>query len=409
MINFINRYEPYILGLFFLSLLVSKSAIYISLTLLLILQLMLLNNNKKAIDYINSNHLFIISISTFLLGIITTFPYNLNFVDLGEFIRKSILLLLFPLLTIQLKNSRNLHFAQVSLFTGLYIAVGYSIYNIIVLGGWSGERIASFWDVGRWSEVLGYILAMTVPFYLENEKTKTQNIILLFTILISIVCLLVSGGRGPLLAIIITLTIYLLIRNPKLLIAIATTIIFVAFIGQDVPAIHSITERVFSIFGLNTLPSNSARLAMWEQGFNFTVHNLINNPTSFLFGVGINNFEESYTYYIESIGIKQQLIELTENNYSFTDMHNTYLDLAIKLGFIYLLSYISLLVSLFLHFLKKAKTNPNIAYSAMALILTYIITGMFYTSGLEFQTSIFFSLVALCYARITNDEYYYEK
>ncbi len=176
MINFINRYEPYILGLFFLALLVSKSAIYISLTLLLILQLVLLNNNKKATNYINSNHLFIISISTFLLGIITTFPYNLNFVDLGEFIRKSILLLLFPLLTAQLNRKNNLYVAQVCLLIGLLVALSYALYNVILLGYWSGERIASFWDVGRWSEVLGYLIALLVPFTLEKNNEANNNI-----------------------------------------------------------------------------------------------------------------------------------------------------------------------------------------------------------------------------------------
>ncbi|WP_167542301.1 O-antigen ligase family protein [Vibrio coralliirubri] len=395
-----------------MSLLISKSAIYISLLLLLVFQLILVlskvNSSEKKLGK-EKNFIFIVSISTFFLGVMITLPYNLELDDLSEYIRKSILLLLFPLLTIQLHRNKNLHVAKVCLLTGLLISLSYALYNLVSLGYWNGQRVASFWDVGRWSEVLGYLIALIIPFSLEKQNEDKRNIKIYLLSITCVFFLLISGGRGPLLAVMITLGGYLLIRHPKILLSIVLLLLITVLFGQEINVISSITERVSSIFDTKASPSNIARLVMWKHGFKFIYYNITNDWLSFLFGVGIHNFEGQYAHFIESIGMKQHLIDLTENNFSFSDMHNTYLDLMIKLGAVYLLAYVFLLGTLFNFFFIKRNHSPSLAYSGMSLISTYSITGIFYTSGLGFQTTIFLALVALCYALITNDEYYYEK
>lgn len=99
----------------------------------------------------------------------------------------------------------------------------------------------------------------------------------------------------------------------------------------------------------------------------------------------------SENYDIEEIKLK------TMNNFSFSDSHNSYIDILNKLGLFYLLLYISLLTSIILHLLKEAPTPWTQA--GISLILTHLIMSFFYTSYLEYQTIVLFSLLALCLSK----------
>lgn len=139
---------------------------------------------------------------------------------------------------------------------------------------------------------------------------------------------------------------------------------------------------------------------MWQNGFNFAKYNLANKPSEFFFGVGIEHFESKYRLFLDQSTNVQKMIDQTNGEVSFKDLHNTYLDLLVKIGAIYALAYMVILVLMLKFFLMHRNQVSAWAYSGICLIITYGITSVFYTSGLEYQTTIFFSLVALCYARV---------
>lgn len=376
--------------------------------MLLIYQCFLLPSQFPAfkITTLSKNRSLLFSLIVFGIGIIVTLPYRLEFGDIGEYIRKCIIFLLLPLLVYQLRSKENHNTAITSLLIGLFIAISYAFYNLHILGldNWNGQRVGSFWDIGRWSEILGYIIAILVPFSLESQLNKKKKCTLAFIIILCILCLLLSGGRGPILGLAISLSAYLLFRRPKVFIIFLACVTFLTM-TQSSSMLNAIIERIGSIFDITTQDSNVARITMWKLGVSFIYHNLGNDFITFLFGTGISHFETAYSDYVITITDIQKL----PSHFSFSDMHNTYLDLAIKLGAIYMLSFLAFLFSLVHHFFKNRFLTPSAAYSGIVLTLTYSITAIFYTSGLEFQTSIFLTLIALCYANATSEEHIHER
>ena len=399
--------ESSIIALLFFSLFVSKSGIYIGLSLLLIYQMYTLYKNKLHLheEKQNLSTITIVSVGLFGLGILINLPFSGEFNDLGDYFRKCALLLLFPLLIISLKRNNNLQVVYTAVIISLIAALCYSLFQFSSIGlvEWKGQRIPSFWDIGRWGEILGYCLAILVPFILECKLQPKEKAALSILLLASIFCLLLSGGRAPLVAITMTIGVYLCIRKPKLAVACIFLTSGLLLFGQNISSIATITNRLISIINLSGDYSNIARLTMWEYGLKFTLHNLQHEPFSFLFGTGITNMESSYVSFLHSTTDVTALSMRTNNNFSMTDMHNTFLDLLVRLGAVYVIGFITLLGLFFKFFFQQRHLFPEYAYPGMCLIATFSITGMFYTSGLEFQFTVFLAFVALLYAQIIKD------
>ncbi|MGF1910268.1 O-antigen ligase family protein [Vibrio kasasachensis] len=325
--------------------------------------------------------------------------------DMSGYFRKCALLLLFPLLVIQLARGNNVKIASISATAGLTLALCFALYHLNSLGifHWNGQRITSFWDIGRWGEILGYCVALLVPYIFEKKHKPSEKISLTFLLILCVLCLLLSGGRAPLVAIIISIGIYSIIRQPKFATACILILAFAVFFGRDTIVINAITDRASSIFNTSNNYSNIARLVMWEYCIKFMIYNAQHDLVSFLFGSGISELHINYGNYIKNTSDMASLLKQTNGYFSLTDMHNTYLDLFAKLGFIYFITFISTLFILFKSFYDYRLAHPSSAYAGMCLILTFSVTGMFYTSGLEFQLTIFLALIALCYAQIIKD------
>ncbi|MFM2588570.1 O-antigen ligase family protein [Vibrio sp. TBV020] len=312
------------------------------------------------------------------------------------------ILLLFPLLTLQLSNDRHHTTAQKSLLLGLVISLLYALYQFFNIGvsSWSGQRIGSFWDIGRWAEILGYTIALLIPFLYESSLGLRKRLALISILMLSLTCLVLSGGRGPLLAVSISISIYLLLRSPKSLLFILVFILSIATLLSDNYFIIYITERIESIFNISSQLSNTSRIIMWEKGVDFIKYNASNSMESLLFGVGIDSFEHAYHSFLRTTDSYNLLVASGKFDFSLTDMHNTYLDLALKLGVLYAALFVLFLACLFWVFYRNRHLRPDFAYSGAVLVTTYSITAIFYTSGIEFQLTVFLSLVALCYSKI---------
>lgn len=397
--------ETSIISFLFLSIFISKPLIYIGLILLLLSQIFIVIKDKAAAKKYPRSYLAILSIALFCIGIVSTLSFTDSINDVLVYFRKGAIFMLLPILYFQLSRNNNNQYASHALLVSLVVALGYSGIKLVNIGleNWNGQRIASFWDLGRWGELLGYSIAVLVPLVIQRVNTYREKILLGGTLFFAIVFLLISGSRGPILALLVSFTIYFIYRKPFHLIIITLLCSTLLYANKDLPQISAISARITSILDLSTNDSNNARLAMWQQGTEFSFSLLKDSPQSFLLGTGIVQFERKYTQFLSNQGTTSQLIERTNNQFSFKDLHNTYLDLSVKLGIIYAAVFIALLLSLFLSFYKQLDSGSPWAYSGTCLLLTYFINSMFYTSGLEYQTTIFFLIAALCHTHLNQD------
>lgn len=400
-----QRTETTIIALLFLSLFVSKSFIYIGLILLIISQAFILYKKRSWATLPLPQPITRISITLFAVGVISSLLFAPSLSDFFTFFRKGAIFLLLPLLYYQLKRNNNDQYASYALLVSLVIALSYAAMKIAAIGmdSWHGQRIDSFWDIGRWGELLAYSIAMTIPLIVEKSDNLKQKILLFILLVMSCTFLLLSGNRGPLLALMVSCSLYFIYRRPIGFFILAFTISVFSYFAKDLPQVSVVGERIASIFDLSSNDSNNARLAMWEQGLHYSYYLLTHVPHNFLFGVGIEQFESSFTHFLQEHANINEIVQHTNHQFSFKDLHNTYLDLSVKLGFLYAMIFILLLFSLFVAFYRELETGSVWAYSGVCLIITYAINALFYTSGLEYQTTIFFLMLALCHTLLIQD------
>lgn len=389
----------------FLSLCTSKAGINISLVLLLIISFIIFFQKKDEYLSLIKEKPILFSVITSFIGVIVSYTSNFELSELTVFLNKGILFFCLPGLILLLKNKSEQKIAFCSYLIGLIFAIilaGHNWYKIsnFHIENLTTTRIDSFWDLGRWTEILVYSLSLIIPFIFESKKNISTKILLSVLSFAIFVCMILSGGRAAIVALSITGSLYLLFRRPRLMLAIAI-IFFAAFsFFSSTPIIKPIYERTISITNIHNQYSNVARLVMWSSGLEMLEDKLYSNPSKLLLGSGFNHFETDLNNHL----LKKNQLNLvsveTKNQFSFTDSHNTFLDLANKIGIIYLFGYILILISYVTFFMLHIKTTPSWSFSGIGLILNHILFGFFYTSGLQYQTVILFFLVSLCFSNI---------
>ncbi len=384
------------ISLLFLSLGFSKAGINIGIASILLIFIYQLTRYskllKKSFGIIEK-----LSISLFLTGLIVSFLANLDIGETFNFLKKGIIFLLFPTIINLARNNVKLN---VSLFYfGILAAICHSLsfWFDIGINNWNGERIGSFWDVGRWGEILAYSIIFTLPFLLNRDSSKLFKLLFILFISSSVICLILSGSRAPILAIIISSFILILFTRPKVLLFSFFSLCLLFFSLQKTDFGITAQNRLESITNTTSDASNISRIKMWQSGLEFFKFKFNHQPEDIILGSGLLHFNDEFykfmskNYDIEEIKLK------TMNNFSFSDSHNSYIDMLNKLGLFYLSLYISLLTSIILYLLKEAPTPWTQA--GISLILTHLIMSFFYTSYLEYQTIVLFSLLALCLSK----------
>ncbi|WP_283129887.1 O-antigen ligase family protein [Enterovibrio norvegicus] len=281
-------------------------------------------------------------------------------------------------------------------------AIGFGVFlstlNIsikIVESGWSGERLSAFFDLGRSGEILGYVIAFFIPFiYSKNKKIIYFSIPI---IIASTVMLLINGARAPLLALLILIPIYLVVkRRINFFHLILISIIAIVGLNQTAPKIlNDISNRIQSISNIHTDPSNIARLKMWETSFGFFKENLSSSPRDAIFGIGSYSFNEKYMEYLESKYSIESISTTTRFQFSYNDSHNMYLGLLNKHGIIY---FLILAIGFLGAFLSIQSSNP-LRDNISLVLFSFLIIGFFYTSYMDFQTSFIYFAIALISSR----------
>lgn len=384
------------ISLLFLSLGFSKAGINIGIASILLIFIYQLTRYskllKKSFGIIEK-----LSISLFLTGLIFSFLANLDIGETFNFLKKGIIFLLFPTIIHLVRNNVKLN---ISLFYfGILAAICHSLsfWFDIGINNWNGERIGSFWDVGRWGEILAYSIIFTLPFLLDRDSSKLFKLLFILFISSSVICLILSGSRAPILAIAISSFILILFTRPKVLLFSFFSLCLLFFSLQKTDFGVTAQKRLESITNTTSDASNISRITMWQSGLDFLKFKFNHQPEDIILGSGLLHFnDEFYKFMSENYDIEEIKLK-TMNNFSFSDSHNSYIDMLNKLGLFYLLLYISLLTSIIFHLLKETPTPW--AQAGISLILTHLIMSFFYTSYLEYQTIVLFSLLALCLSK----------
>lgn len=396
-----KKIERYLLCFFAASIFTSKPAIYISSALMIVFFIGRCVFDREYYNVVKRDVVLWGAIAVFLFGVFAKIISPASFVDIGHFFYKGMFLLVFPALVISLRENKNRRLAFSISMLGFLLSVLWSFVQAFVLlpHTWSGERFGGFWDIGRWAEITTFVFAFMLP-KLSDDMTASKKVVIGLFLFVTFLSLIISGGRAGWIAASFSFVVYMIFMNRKMLYVftpVACVLIFSLYLAMP-SQFNAVAGRATSVTETTTKDySNFSRILMWGNGVSLLNENLSYHPLKFLFGIGFNKFQTEYSAYLNKISNTEELIKLTQGNYSLNDLHNSYLDSANKMGFLYtLFFYCSLIFIVYLFYKKGALVQGSI------LIASFLILGVFYTNYLEFQTSIFLFVVALAYSEVEH-------
>ncbi|WP_324040144.1 O-antigen ligase family protein [Aeromonas dhakensis] len=395
-----KKIEKIILGVFSASIFTSKPAIYISSSLFVLYFFYRLLTDVDYREEVWSDYVVVGSLIVFCIGVISRGICFYSLSDITFFSYKSMFLIIFPALVMSLKDKNNRRLALTVSVTGFILSMLYSYVQAFITlpGQWDLIRVGGLWDVSRWAEITAMVFAFMLATMQKNTTTNNRVIRIMFLVMIA-VSLLLSGGRAGWVAVIFALIVYVFFLNRKVFIcgALSLCLLLVAspyFSGPNNP----IMQRVFSI--TETTPkdySNYSRLLMWRNGISLIAYNMHHAPGKFIFGMGFENFKSDYIKYLNNTSNVDELKQRTAGNYSLTDLHNSYIDAFNKMGALYAISFYGYIVMILVVF-SRGNGFPN----SLIVVSPFLIIGFFYTNYIEFQTSMFFFILAMYYASLQS-------
>lgn len=392
-----NNLERFLVCALAASIFTSKPAITITASLLVIFFIFRCVYDVEYFRDFKSERLLFYPVLLFFFGVVSTIISSGSMVDAGYFAYKGLFLLTFPALIIALKNKINIKLVFFISMLGFSISISLSFYQFYSLSidGWHGERFGGLWDVQRWAEITTFVFVFLLA-KLADELSWTKKIIINISLMIIFISLVLSGGRAGWVAVAFVTITYLLCfyRRHLVIFTVLLSVLTFAIYKMQTEEVNLVINRIVSVTETTEKNySNYSRLLMWCNGLDFMTYNLSENPIEFFFGVGVKRFEREYINFLDMVGDSKSLMDQTQRNYSFSDIHNAYIDSASKLGVFYCIIFYSFLLYIIYTFSKVHQT-----VRVLGLIVAFMILGVFYTNYLEFQTSSLFFLVAIAYA-----------
>ncbi|WED21984.1 O-antigen ligase family protein [Vibrio sp. JC009] len=368
----------------------------------------------RSFHYINYNTELSLFVKTLLgllvVGTITSLFSLEGYTSTIDFTRKAIPLLAVPVSFYYFKIKEIRRAFSYSLAIGLVIACGQSALYILKadLAHFSFDitRFSSFWDLGRWGEILSYVFALLIPIAFKTRNLKVAYAIRLL-LLIVLAFIVMSGSRAAILVLGIITAAYFLLYNRKYLLPFILVGVGLATIFHiATPNIaEAYKNRVASIIETDGHKSNLARLRIWEEASLYAAKNFKEDQQAFLFGTGVNKIWSEFEQHLQSENKLEKLVKETDNQFSTRDHHNAFLNMLNRMGAIYTFIFCFMMLHSLLISLKKSfRTEELLHQSAFLILLSYCIFGIFYSNELSYQTYIMFFLwsFAFTYAPSTH-------
>ncbi|ELM3618457.1 O-antigen ligase family protein, partial [Aeromonas sobria] len=364
------------------SIFTSKPAITITASLLVVFFILRCIYDIEYFSELKSERLLFFPVLLFLWGVVSTIISSGSMFDAGYFAYKGLFLLTFPALIIALKNKINMKLVFFISMLGFSISILLSFYQFYSLStdGWHGQRFGGLWDVLRWAEISTFVFVFLLA-KLSDELSWAKKTIINISLMVIFMSLIISGGRAGWVAVAFVTITYMLFfyRRQLIVFTVLLSMLTFSIYKMQTENVELVINRIVSVTETTEKDySNYSRLLMWRNGLDFMAYNLSENPAEFFFGVGVKRFESEYINFLDMVGDSKILIGQTQRNYSFSDMHNAYIDSASKLGVFYSILFYSFLLYIIYSF---SKVNQTV--KVLGLILAFMIIGVFYTNYLE--------------------------
>ncbi|MGF1762531.1 O-antigen ligase family protein [Aliivibrio kagoshimensis] len=392
----LEQCERFIFAFFSASLYTSKAGLYLSASLTLLLLIVKTASSVGFRRWLHDHAIAKCSVALFVIGMVTSLLSPGGAESALLFFRKASFLLLLPVIIYHFRKEENRRIAIKWLLLGVTISVLFSFYKLFQLNVWKGQRVDSFWDIGRWGELLTYLVILLLCLLSQVQLAKKHRIALGLLLLLSCLSIIFNGSRAPIVALILVVPLYCLLFNRKLLVyTIGVMLALVVTASIFAPkSVDVVIQRVESIGNLHTHDSNNARIGMWRHALLFQQHLTKEQPSFLLTGLGLNNIQDEFKAYLTSHDMAKKLMKKTNNQFSFKDHHNATLTLISSNGLVYTFLFLLLILKIFFELYRSQRT-PLSNYG-LFLIAAFLIMSMFYTNFIELQTIVVFFLLSIC-------------
>ncbi len=336
-----------------------------------------------------STRLTLASLGLFILGLIATLIHPGTSDEIAWTARKLLYLPLLPVLYVSFKQESNRGAGMAGTIVGFWIAALLTMQSIN--WQWSGGRVAgATWLVDVWGVLTGLFVSFLLPRVFQPNVRWQLRLLVVVTAAAAFVMLLLSGARGPILGTMVGGLIYFVLYQRKMFAVIVTLLVVAYFpVKQLLPAeINYLESRIASITKTadpDTAPenfnaSNWVRLQLWKTALAQNAYKLEHAPLTLLFGSGPNNqINDLRAFYDKWSGMPQKHKELLSSfGYPTNELHNMYLDSIGKMGLLWTIASILLIVAVVVKSLQTRKKTNQAPLAVMVVSINFLITGITY-------------------------------
>ncbi len=334
----------------------------------------------------------------YLFGILATLIHPATWPDVYLYARKALFLLVFAAMWLGCHRKQTRKAAMAGALVGFWLATALTIYKM----PWA-ENIhrlhGATWPIDIWGVLCAFMAVFMLPHTLSPAYSTFARVGFGITMFTAVIFMLLSGSRGPTLAVILTVGLYLLIRHRGLLL-LAILAIAVAYWPAKMlwpNQIGNIEARIHSV-GHGTLDESSwIRMQLWKLSLAQDEMKWRETPLTLLFGSGPqNHLQEIRSFFNRTDSLDDQTKErLSKQNYPSNDVHNMYLDTTAKMGILWTLAVLLFLCSLLVFCWKGRHVSRGISVAGSLVIMSFLITGIFYDAMLHFNSTFMIFFAAL--------------
>ena len=335
-----------------------------------------------------------VSMALFVFGLITSLIAMQQADDFLWMARKTLFLPVAGFMFLSLEKAQNRKAALIGLLSGFWIAAVITIVENRALIG--RDLIAGTWPKGTWDTLLGLFFVFLFLFLVGQKHGILSRLVIGVSALGAFVLLLFAGGRGPVLAIMFAVAVYLVFFKANLRVLAAVCAVAGALVVVSVSLFQDktefITQRLLSVTQIKD-GSNWIRLKLPQIGYEHIKHLAASQPIALLFGSGSKSYNKTQLEFFETLPYDEDdRRRLKEFGYPTGDAHNNYIDSTLRHGLLWTIAAFAYLIWLSTRFKRRfVSDNP----APFALLLYMLVLGVIYTVLPHFATFFFVFFVAL--------------
>jgi hypothetical protein len=376
------RLQTGLIFVFGMAIFLSKPLIYLSILLMIGVTLARIASDQDYRHELFDNKLFWASTGVFVFGLLATLIGSGYAEDVTWMFSKTMLLpMVVPLvLAFAQKTSRTAAIAGALVgFWVAFVLTG-NMYNWT----WSGERYGgATWLIDTWGVICAMLILLLTPLVSLGTQNKLTHWILAFTLLGTIVMLLINGARGPWLGVLAGVFVYLAFKQRKTLLVVAVLSVVATFATSHFlpKQVEALKNRAESIIDFEMNPSSYLRLAMWETGYALITKQLMTGDKGFWFGYqkkGRGDLPNDFYYneFIDQAKVKPGVLK--EYNWNLIDFHNSFVESVFRNGILWTLGSLFILAWLAIGPLQRGR-GWSTTWAAVPSLIGFLVISMTYT------------------------------